>query len=117
MTDLVQRAYEHGNAAQYLLVKGSTDYIMNQIGLLYSVDRPSVESMEAIGGTGDTLTGIATALISTGMNVPEASYSAAKINRIAGLYADPTPATQVIEIINQIPQVVENVLKNDHEKA
>jgi NAD(P)H-hydrate repair Nnr-like enzyme with NAD(P)H-hydrate dehydratase domain len=114
VTDLVQRAYEHENAAQYLLVKGSTDYIMNQTGLLFSVDRPSVESMEAIGGTGDTLTGIVTALISTGMNIPKAAYAAAKINRLAGLYANPTPATQVIEIITQIPRAVENVLKEDH---
>ena len=117
MTDLVQRAYEHENAAQYLLVKGSTDYIMNQTGLLFSVDSPSVESMEAIGGTGDTLTGIVTALISTGMNIPEAAYAAAKINRIAGLYANPTPATQVIEIITQIPRAVEHVLKEDYEGA
>jgi hypothetical protein len=114
VTDLVQRAYAHENAAQYLLVKGSTDYIMDQTGLLFSVDSPSVESMEAIGGTGDTLTGIVTALISTGMTIPKAAYAAAKINRVAGFYADPTPATQVIEMIAQIPRAVETVLKEDH---
>ena len=109
--DLVRRAYEHENAARYLLVKGSTDYIMDKTGLLSSVDGPSTEAMEAIGGTGDTLTGIVSALISTGMKIPEAAHAGARINRIAGLSANPTPATQIMDIIAQIPAAVETVLK------
>jgi hypothetical protein len=109
--DLVRRAYEHENAAHYLLVKGSTDYIMDKTGLLSSVDGPSTEAMEAIGGTGDTLTGIVSALIAIGMKIPEAAYAAAKINRLAGLAANPTPATQIMDIIAQIPGAVETVLK------
>jgi NAD(P)H-hydrate repair Nnr-like enzyme with NAD(P)H-hydrate dehydratase domain len=111
VSDLVRRAYEHENAARCLLVKGSTDYIMDKTGLLSSVDGPSTEAMEAIGGTGDTLTGIVSALISIGMKIPEATLAAAKINRLAGLYANPTPATQIMDIIAQIPAAVETVLK------
>src|SRR3989339_1607987 len=109
--DLVQRAYDHGNAARYLLVKGSRDYIMDKTGLLSSVEGPSTEAMEAIGGTGDTLTGIVSALIGIGMKIPEAALSAARINRLAGLAANPTPATQIMDIIAQIPTAVETVLK------
>ncbi|MBF0202426.1 MAG: sugar kinase [Desulfamplus sp.] len=107
--DLVRRAYHHDNAAKYLLVKGATDYIMDETGLLSSVDGPSTEAMEAIGGTGDTLTGIVTALVHTGMTIADAALAGAKINRLAGFYANPTPATQIIEIIRQIPAAVESI--------
>jgi len=109
--DLVRRAYEHENAARYLLVKGSTDYIMDETGLLSSVDGPSTEAMEAIGGTGDTLTGIVSALIGMGMKIPEAALAGARINRLAGLAANPTPATQIMDIIARIPAAAETVLK------
>ena len=109
--DLVQRAYDHGNAARYLLVKGARDYIMDGTGLLSFVDGPSAEAMEAIGGTGDTLTGIVSALIQTGMKIPEAAHTAARINRLAGFNAAPTPATQILDIIAQIPKAAETVLK------
>ncbi len=110
--DLVRRAYEHENAARFLLVKGGTDYVMDRNGLLFSVDGPSTEAMEAIGGTGDTLTGIVSALIAIGMPIPEAAHAAARINRLAGRDARPTPATQISEIIACIPRAVEAVLKN-----
>jgi len=90
--DLITRAYSHGNAAENLLVKGSTDYIADKSGILSSVNSPATEAMEAMGGTGDTLTGIVTALIGSGMEIPEASEKAAMINRLAGFYAKPDPA-------------------------
>jgi sugar/nucleoside kinase (ribokinase family) len=111
VTELVGRAYAHKNAAQYLLVKGAVDYVMNQQGELFRVEGPSHEAMEAIGGTGDTLTGIVSALISTGMAIPEAGFAAARANRMAGQYASPTPATGIDEIIRHIPRAVEAVLK------
>lgn len=39
------------------------------------------------------------------------SLVAAKANRLAGYYARPTPATQVIEIIRQIPRALEEILQ------
>jgi ADP-dependent NAD(P)H-hydrate dehydratase / NAD(P)H-hydrate epimerase len=110
VTELVDRAYAHDNAARYLLIKGAVDYVMNQQGELFRVEGPSHEAMEAIGGTGDTLTGIVSALISTGMAIPEAGFAAAKANRMAGQYASPTPATGIDEIIRHIPRAVETVL-------
>ena len=65
--------------------------------------------MEAIGGTGDTLTGIVTALIGAGMDIGKAAVLAARANRLAGKYARPTPATQVTEIIRHIPRALEKI--------
>ncbi|MFH1082304.1 MAG: NAD(P)H-hydrate dehydratase [Pseudomonadota bacterium] len=109
--DLITRAYEHGNAARYLLVKGRQDYVASRHGIQATIDGPISEAMEAIGGTGDTLTGIVSALISSGIDVIEAAILAAQINRLAGYYAKPTPATQVLKIIQHIPQALEEILE------
>jgi len=45
------------------------------------------------------------------MRVEEAAVLAAKVNRLAGLYANPAPATQVIELIQHIPRAVTEILK------
>ena len=112
--DLISRAYAHNNAARHLLVKGEKDYIANEKGIQAIIDQPVEDAMEAIGGTGDTLTGIVASLISTGMEIIEAASIAARTNRLAGYYAKPTPATQVIEIVNHIPRALEEVLgEND----
>ncbi len=111
MPDLIAQAYANNNAAQYLLVKGAQDYISNKEKVLATIDNPMVESMEAIGGTGDTLTGIVSALIATGMEIKDAAIIAAKANRLAGYYAVPTPATQVLEIIEQIPRALREILR------
>jgi len=59
-----------------------------------------------IGGTGDTLTGIVAALSAAGMDIREAALVASKVNRLAGVSAHPTPATQVAEIIRYIPEAL-----------
>jgi len=112
--DLISRAYLHGNAAKNLLVKGATDYIADKSGVIFSIDNPMAEAMEAMGGTGDTITGIVTALAGTGMEISNAAKIAAKVNRVAGFNARPTPATQVGEIIRQIPLALEKVLKESY---
>ena len=109
--DLIKRAYVHKNASRFLLVKGKKDYLAEQDGTKATVDNPACEAMEAMGGTGDTLTGIATALIGSGMEISDAAIIAAKVNRLAGHYARPTPATQVIEIIHHIPGALEEILQ------
>jgi hypothetical protein len=108
--ELITRAYEHDNAAQCLLVKGRIDYIAEREGILATVDKPLVEALEPVGGTGDTLTGIVSALVASGMPVRDAALLAAKVNRLAGLYANPTPATQVIELIQHIPRALAELL-------
>lgn len=110
--DLITRAYQYKNASTHLLVKGATDFVANRKGIIATIDSPSVETLEPIGGTGDTLTGVVSALIAAGMDVESACTKAAKVNRLAGLYANPSPATQVYEIIKQIPRALEEAFKD-----
>ena len=63
--DLIARAYTYQNASRYLLVKGATDYLADSQGVIATVAEPRIEALEAIGGTGDTLTGIVAALVAT----------------------------------------------------
>lgn len=100
--DLISRSYKYDNAAKHLLVKGKKDYIANKKGIVGCVEKPSEETMEAIGGTGDTLTGIVSSLIASGMETAEASILAATANRLAGHCSKPTPSTQIIEVIRNI---------------
>ncbi len=107
---LIERAYQHENAAACLLVKGQPDYVADRQGVHTTIDMPVEAAMEAIGGTGDTVTGIVAALIGAGIEVKEAAILAARVNRLAGRYARPTPATQVMDIVRQIPAALAQVL-------
>jgi len=109
--ELITKAYENENGARCLLVKGKKDHIASRQGILATVDDPMVEALEPVGGTGDTLTGIVSALVASGMGVEEAAVLSARVNRLAGLYANPTPATQVIEVIKNIPKAMEEISK------
>jgi NAD(P)H-hydrate repair Nnr-like enzyme with NAD(P)H-hydrate dehydratase domain len=91
-------------------VKGGVDLVAGQKGVEASINSYAEEAMEAIGGTGDTLTGMVSVLIDTGMDVLKAATIAAQANRLAGHYAAPTPATQVVEIIRHIPRALEKLL-------
>lgn len=100
--DLIKRAYKYKNASKYMIVKGEKDYIVYQGKIIDKVEEPNNPVLEAIGGTGDTLTGIVSALIYLGYNAPSACFYAAKLNRIAGKLSNPTPATQIKDIIKYI---------------
>lgn len=108
--DLIARAYKNEDASRYLLVKGACDFVATKDGILSVIEEPVVEAMEAIGGTGDTLTGMASALIAHGMEVAQACKMAAMANRLAGKLADPSPATQIGRIIEKIPEALEKLL-------
>jgi len=109
--DLIRRAYQHDNAPAHLVVKGQPDYITCGNQVVATVDQPSFAAMEAIGGTGDTLTGLLTVLCAAAFSRTDAAVLAAKANRWAGYYADPGPATQVIELIETIPQALAKVME------
>jgi hypothetical protein len=111
--ELIARAYTHKNAARCLLVKGKQDYVADGQGVQAKIDNPMEEAMEAIGGTGDTLTGIVAALIGSGMAVVKAATIAAGVNRLAGHYAKPTPAMQVLEIVQHIPRALSEILQRE----
>ena len=104
--DLITRAYAHDNAAKNLLVKGATDMFASAEGVHWTIDSPSAEAMEAMGGTGDTLTGIASLFVDMDIPIEEACKKAAMVNRWAGKLTQPTPATQVMEIIRDIPEAL-----------
>jgi hypothetical protein len=104
---LIKLSYEGGNAARILCVKGKTDYICKDGEILEKIDQPCTPELEAIGGTGDTITGMIAALAHNGMSPEDASVTAAKVNRLAGKLTHPSPATQIEEIIKKIPQALE----------
>lgn len=106
----VKQAYDYANTSRFMIVKGRTDFIVRGGKIVETIDEPDVEYMEPIGGTGDTITGLVSALIYSGMDIAKASVAACRINRLAGELTNPTPATQVHEIIASIPQAIRKIL-------
>ena len=103
--ELVTAACEHNDAARLLLVKGAVDYVVRQGEIVATVKEPDVPVLEAIGGTGDTITGLVSAFVYAGLEPHEAAIIAARANRMAGMYARVTPATRVSQIIDQFSLV------------
>ncbi len=115
--ELIARAYAYENASRQLLVKGQKDYVATKEGIVATIAAPVTEALEPIGGTGDSLTGIVSALIAAGFDIVPAAILAAWVNRVAGYLAHPTPATNLWEIVNQIPAALELVLKEHQGKG
>ncbi|MEJ5349231.1 MAG: NAD(P)H-hydrate dehydratase [Desulfosoma sp.] len=105
--ELVEKAYAHGDAARWLVVKGETDHIAERGHIVATITEPLWEPMEAIGGTGDTLTGILAALCTLSKDPLDACRLAALTNRWIGRLAQPTPATQIGELLPFIPEALE----------
>jgi NAD(P)H-hydrate repair Nnr-like enzyme with NAD(P)H-hydrate dehydratase domain len=108
--ELIKAAYRIGSAARLLLVKGAVDYIVSNGEILANVTEPDVPAMEAIGGTGDTITGLVSALVYAGLEPHEAAIIAARTNRMAGKFARVTPATRVGQVIARFPAVFREYL-------
>ncbi|MDL2330249.1 sugar kinase [Desulfosarcina sp. OttesenSCG-928-A07] len=104
--DLIHRAYSENNAAQHMLVKGKVDRYVHSGRVVEKVDAPDVPMMEPIGGTGDTLTGIVSALLASGMNMHTACTAALRINRRMGFLAQPTPASSVMDLLAALPSAI-----------
>lgn len=111
--ELIARAYKHGNAARYLLVKGENDVLADAGGIRKTVSEPRVEALEAIGGTGDILTGLVAALTGLGHDIATACTLAARVSRLAGELARPDPGTQVVDIICRIPESAASIIGRD----
>ena len=109
--ELIQRAYQHENASRYLLVKGRCDLVASSEGILDRICEPSVATMEPIGGTGDTLTALVGTFIAGRYPIPQACSLAAKVNRVMGALARPTPASPIGELLASLPQAMETVLQ------
>ncbi|MBA7478107.1 ATP-dependent (S)-NAD(P)H-hydrate dehydratase [subsurface metagenome] len=106
----IATAFKNKSAATLLLVKGETDYVANNGKILATINEPDVPTLEAIGGTGDTITGLVSALVYGGLEPCEAAIVACKTNRMAGKFAQPTPATKVRQIVDQFPPVLREYL-------
>ncbi len=108
--ELAKLAYENHGAARLLLVKGAIDYIIKNGEVLATITEPYIPALEPVGGTGDTITGLVSALVYDKFDLYEAAVIAARTNRMAGEYAKVTPATKVSQVIAQFPSVFKNYL-------
>ncbi|MFC1919072.1 NAD(P)H-hydrate dehydratase [Chloroflexota bacterium] len=107
---LAATAYQNKSAARLLMVKGATDYVIRNGEILTTITEPDVPELEAIGGTGDTITGLVSALAYAELEPHETAIIAARANRMAGKFAQATPATTVKQIIEQFPAVFKEYL-------
>ncbi|MBN2242552.1 MAG: sugar kinase [Acidobacteria bacterium] len=103
--ELIRAAYQNGSAAKLLLVKGAVDYVVKDGNILETVAEPDVPAMEAIGGTGDTISGLIAAFVDAGIDPAPSAMLAARANRAAGQRARATPATKISRIIEFFPDV------------
>ena len=113
MPALAKRAWECGNAAQNMLVKARVDTLVVGGEVRGRVEAPNVPALEAIGGTGDIVSGLVSAMLHAGLAMERACLVAARAARRAGELACPTPATQVTDILAHMEQAVEETLKAD----
>jgi ADP-dependent NAD(P)H-hydrate dehydratase / NAD(P)H-hydrate epimerase len=104
-SSLVETAYRNKNAAKTLVIKGAIDYIYEGGILVKECHGPNIPAMEAIGGTGDTITGMVSALRYRKDTNPD--YKALMVNRLIGQRINCTPATQINEFIKAMPMVLE----------
>lgn len=110
--DLISAAYGNGSAAKMLIVKGATDYIALNGRIIDQVAKPNIPALEAIGGTGDTIGGMIGALVHSGFTNVQAARVTIRANRKAGEYAKATPATPIRQIIEVLPRVFEDHMKD-----
>jgi len=108
--ELVDAAYQLKSAAKLLLVKGAIDYVVEEGKIIDTITEPNIPELEAIGGTGDTITGLVAAFAYAELPLHEAAIIAARANRMAGKFAQATPGTKVWQIISQFPAVFKEYL-------
>lgn len=110
--ELVAAAYASGSAARTLVVKGATDHIAQGGKIVDRVSEPNIPALEAIGGTGDTISGMVGAFVHGGFDEVTAARVTIRANRMAGLYAGVTPATRIWQVIEVLPRVFADHLKD-----
>ncbi|MBF4509664.1 MAG: sugar kinase [Aeromicrobium sp.] len=107
---LAGRAHETGGAARVLLIKGVRDHIARDGVIEAEVDDPCVPELEAIGGTGDTVTGLASAFLAAGFPTVDAARCACLANREAGRAMGATPALHARDLVAALPGVLRDNL-------
>jgi len=99
-------AHETGGAARVLLIKGVRDHIALEGEIAEVVDEPCVPELEAIGGTGDTVAGLASAFMAAGFPTVDAARCACLANREAGRVMGATPAMHASDLVATLPGVL-----------
>jgi NAD(P)H-hydrate repair Nnr-like enzyme with NAD(P)H-hydrate dehydratase domain len=107
---LIAAAYRQKGAAKLLIAKGSTDYVIEKGKIACTISEPDIPTLEAIGGTGDTISGMAGAMIVAGLTQMDSAVAALKTNRKAGELVNATPATKIRQLITTIPDALKNII-------
>jgi ADP-dependent NAD(P)H-hydrate dehydratase / NAD(P)H-hydrate epimerase len=107
--ELIKSAYSHQNATDIMLVKGVVDCIAEKGKVVETISEPDIPAMEAIGGTGDTISGMIGAFVDAGMKHFDAALCAAKANRLAGEYSQAKPATKIRNIVSALPHILNKI--------
>jgi len=111
--ELIAAACQNKNAPRLLIIKGAVDHIVEDGRVIATIREPDIPALEAIGGTGDTISGMISALINAGVTASEAAITATKANRLAGQIISAKPATKIREIIAALPMALKNILKKE----
>jgi hypothetical protein len=107
VSQLITQAYQNQNAAKHLIVKGAVDYVVKDGKIVDQIAEPCLPVLEPIGGTGDSLMGILSALVMSGLNMVDAAVLAAKTNRFMGALSEPNPSMKVWEMLPNIPEALQ----------
>jgi NAD(P)H-hydrate repair Nnr-like enzyme with NAD(P)H-hydrate dehydratase domain len=107
---LVALAHERGGSARVLLVKGAVDHVSKDGVVVRRIAEPLVPALEPIGGTGDTITGMAAAFLASGFPTVEAAECAARANREAGLRMKARPDHRAVDLVARLPAVLKENL-------
>lgn len=104
--NLLKRALAEDNCPANMIIKGKADHILCDGEVIATVAEPSEPAMEAIGGTGDIVTGLLTAYLASGQPICKSELWAARAARLLAAHCKPSPATQAAELIAHIPEVL-----------
>ena len=104
--ELIAAAYRQKSAAKTVVIKGAVDNVVEKGKITFTLNEPDLPQLEAIGGTGDTISGMVGAFIDAGFPHHAAAVAALKANRRAGEYAQASPATKIRQIIAAIPKIL-----------
>jgi ADP-dependent NAD(P)H-hydrate dehydratase / NAD(P)H-hydrate epimerase len=103
--ELARKAADTGGSSRVLLIKGVRDHIAADGEVVEVVGEPCVPELEAIGGTGDTITGLAAAFLGAGFPTLDAAVCASRSNRAAGVAMGAKPHHRASDLVAELPEV------------
>ncbi len=110
VAEAVRSIYAADGAPELLIIKGETDYVVENGEIKATVNDYNNPEMEAIGGTGDTITGMVSAFCYAGVDRLTAAILSLKANRKAG--EDLKTSDRVSSLVNNLTRVFKENLCN-----